>query len=82
MFAGGNLRRARQKTLTAQPTDTSSHAVPAVRWRFLAATLAVRPAFSRRRRAASDDHAGQSEQAVKLLPVLGQPPIPHFPMPE
>src|ERR1035437_133198 len=38
--------------------------------------------FSRRGRSPADHHVGQAEEGVKLMPVFGQSPIPHFPMPE
>ena len=31
---------------------------------------------------AADDHVGQPEQDVKLMPILCQSAIPHFPMAE
>lgn len=36
--------------------------------------------FSGRGGSAADHHVGQSKERIKLMPVLGQPSIPYFPM--
>jgi hypothetical protein len=38
--------------------------------------------FSGRGLAPSNDEVGQPEERVELVPVFGQSPIAHFPMPE
>jgi hypothetical protein len=38
--------------------------------------------FSGRGGSAADHHVGQSKERVKLMPILGQSAIPHFPMPK
>ena len=38
--------------------------------------------FSGRGGASADHHVGQAKECVELMPVPGQSPIPHFPMPE
>src|SRR5213594_283432 len=38
--------------------------------------------FSRRGGSSSDHHIGESEERVELMPVLGEPSIPHLPMAE
>ena len=49
---------------------------------FTAATGLIPVFFSCRSGAAADDHVGQSKERIQLMPVLGQSPIPRFPMPE
>ena len=49
---------------------------------FFTASTGLMCGFLRRGLPRADHHVNESEERVELMPVLGQPSIPHFPVPE